>query len=107
MIEISATREHAEHENFHIGIHLVELLRDGLNPIRSLCRLVAAPANVVRADHQRSSLGGGLELGEVSETPEDVVGAVAAEAKVQCVQRGELFLPDRLTGAALVKVVRD
>ena len=36
-----------------------------------------------------------------------MVGAVAAEAKVQRVQRGELFLPDRLTGAALVKVVRD
>ena len=40
MVEIASAGKHAEHENFHFGIHLVEFLSDGLNSVRGLRWLV-------------------------------------------------------------------
>ena len=36
-----------------------------------------------------------------------MIGAISSKAQVQCVERSEVFFPDRLAGALFVKVVCD
>ena len=58
MGKLPATGEHRHYEDFHFWINFVELLGNRLHPVGRLPWMVAAPANIVRANHQRSRLGG-------------------------------------------------
>ena len=83
MIEIAPTGKHAQHEDFHLGIHGIELPRDCLHPISGLLGFVATPADIVSPDHQRGGFGQGLESGKVFESPQNVICPVSAKSQIQ------------------------
>ena len=105
--QFTSPREDAEDQDVHLGILLVQFLGNGLDAVRGFSRLVAAPADVVRADHDDGGLGRFLELGQVVQPPQDVVCPVPAESKIDRLERLEVLLPDSQADFLVLEIVRD
>ena len=81
-----AAGEDAEQQDLGLGELLAERLDDRLDAVGDLVGGVGA--DVVGADHQHDDLGVDPVDLAVLEPPEDVLGAVAADAEVGGVARG-------------------
>jgi hypothetical protein len=85
--------EDAEDEDFHVGLFGAEFVGDGLDAGDGVGRGVVAVAGVVGADHEDGEFGFEAVIVAVFQAPEDVLGAVAADAEVGGFVGGPGFVP--------------
>jgi len=95
---LGAAREDAQQQHLGLRRTVAEFGDDGLDALGNLLGAVAA--GVVRADHQYGELRLDAFEFAIADAPQDVLGAVATDAEVGGLERGEVLLPGRLGGAA-------
>jgi hypothetical protein len=94
-----AAGEDAEQEDLGLGAFLLDAVDDRLDARGGVLGLVLAMAGVVGADHDDDQVGRQSVEVAVIETPQHVLGAIAADAEVGGVARGVKLLPHLAPGA--------
>jgi hypothetical protein len=72
---------------------LMQSLGDRLYADGGFSRFVAPPADVVGPDHDDGRLGWCFAPGQMLESPQDVIGSIATESKIDRMERSERSFP--------------
>ena len=97
VVWVFTSGENSEQEDFCVRAVLVDFADDGFDTLGGFGGFLEFVSGVVSADHDDGNFGVGRGELPVVESPEDVLGAVAREADVECIARGVIFSPNFFT----------
>src|SRR6185369_10592374 len=97
VVGFRAARENSQQQNLGLGLVLLKLAHDRRDSGSDLILGIAA---VVRTDHDDSKLRLVAVRLAILQSPEHMLGAVAADAEIERLERTECLVPDFLSAAA-------
>ena len=93
-VEVFATRKDAEQEDLGVWQTFAEFGDDGGDSVGDLSRGIVFAIGVIGADHDHCGLWFSRIEWRVDQTPEHMLGAIAADAEVDGLMFGEGLGPD-------------